>query len=282
MLILAAVPDIQLLNLRRAAAARFTLARAGSWAEALSTIRTRPVELAVVDPLLSGEPRTREIERLRVLFPSLPLVLYTTLTPRTAGVLLTLGQRGIEHVIVACYDDHPLRVREARAEEEAHWASRLLLDQLADALAPLPRELRWVLEEALRSPAGVQTVGQVAARARVDRRTCERWFTRVGLPSPRQFLAAARVLYAHRLLQDPGFTIEDVAQRLGYAQAKTLQQHARSYLGLTAGEMRLSLSPQEALERLTRRFLKPQRSPQGVAAWPRQARPPPSRPPKTS
>src|SRR2546426_845784 len=202
MLILAAVPDIQLLNLRRAAAARFTLARAGSWAEALSTIRTRPVELAVVDPLLSGEPRTREIERLRVLFPSLPLVLYTTLTPRTAGVLLTLGQR----------------------------------------------------------------VGQGAARARVARRPCERWFTGVGLPSPRQFLAAARVLYAHRLLQDPGFTIEDVAQRLGYAQAKTLQQHARSYLGLTAGEMRLSLSPQEALERLTRRFLKPQRSRQVIAS----------------
>ncbi len=251
MLILAAVPDIQLLNLRRAAATRFTLARAGSWAEALSTIRTRPVELAVVDPLLSGEPRTHEIERLRVLFPSLPLVLYTTLTPRTAGVLLTLGQRGIEHVIIARYDDHPLRLREVLAEEEAHSASRLL---------------RWVLEEALRSPAGVQTVGQVAARARVDRRTCERWFTRVGLPSPRHFLAAARVLYAHRLLQDPGFTIEDVAQRLGYAQAKTLQQHARSYLGLTAGEMRLSLSPQEALERLTRRFLKPQPSRQVIAS----------------
>jgi len=266
MLILAAVPDIQLLKLRRAAAARFTLARAASWAEALSTIRTRPVELAVVDPLLSGEPRTQEIERLRVLFPSLPLVLYTTLTPRTAGVLLTLGQRGIEHVIVACYDDHPLRLREVLAEEEAHSASRLFLDQLADALAPLPRELRWVLEEALRSPAGMQTVGQVAARARVDRRTCERWFTRVGLPSPRHFLAAARVLYAHRLLQDPGFTIEDVAQRLGYAQAKTLQQHARSYLGLTAGEMRLSLSPEEALERLTRQFLKPQRSRQVIAS----------------
>src|SRR2546425_1034850 len=163
MLILAAVPDIQLLNLRRAAAARFTLARAGSWAEALSPIRARPVELAVVDPLLSGEPRTREIERLRVLFPSLPLVLYTTLTPRTAGVLLTLGQRGIEHVIIARYDDHPLRLREVLAEEEAHSASRQLLDQLADALAPLPRELRWGLEEALRSPAGVPTVGPGAA-----------------------------------------------------------------------------------------------------------------------
>src|SRR5437763_304955 len=103
-------------------------------------------------------------------------------------------------------------------------------------------------------PAEVQTVQQVAARARVDRRTFERWFTRVGLPSPRHFLAATRVLYAHRLLQDPGFTIEDVAMRLGYAQTKTLQLHARTYLGLTAGEMRLTLAPEEALERVVQGF----------------------------
>src|SRR5205807_1893826 len=83
------------------------------------------------------------------------------------------------------------------------------------------------------SPGEGQTVGEGAVRARVARRTCGRWFTRVGLPSPRHFLSAARVLYAHRLLQDPGFTIEDVAKRLGYAQTKTLQLHARAYLGLT-------------------------------------------------
>jgi len=65
------------------------------------------------------------------------------------------------------------------------------------------------------------------------------------------------VLYAHRLLQDPGFTIEDVAERLGYAQAKTLQQHARAYLGLTAGEMRLSLTPDAAANRILGGFLMP-------------------------
>jgi len=110
------------------------------------------------------------------------------------------------------------------------------------------------VEEVLRAPAELQTVQQVAARARVDRRTFERWFARLRLPSPRHFLAAARVLYAHRLLQDPGFTIDDVAQRLGYAQTKTLQLHARSYLGLTAGEMRLTLEPREALERIAQGF----------------------------
>src|SRR5438552_3884107 len=127
--------------------------------------------------------------------------------------------------------------------------------RFARAPAPLPSELRWVLEGVLQSPAEILTIQQVAARARVDRRTFERWFTRLGLPSPRHLLAAARVLYAHRLLRDPGFTIEDVAERLGYAQTKTLQLHARSYLGLTAGEMRLTLEPAEALERVAQGFL---------------------------
>jgi AraC-like DNA-binding protein len=259
MLILAAVPDIQLHKLRRAAAARFSLARATSWGEALATIRSRPVELAVVDPLFAGAARAQEIERLRVLFPSLPLILYTSLSPETAAVLLSLGQRGIRYVVFARYDDHPARLREVLGQEEGRAASHLFLEQLAGALAPLPSELRWVLEEAFQAPDRVQTVGQIAARARVDRRTCERWFTRVGLPSPRHFLAAARVLYAHRLLQDPGFTVEDVAQRLGYAQVKTLQQHARAYLGLTAGEMRLSLTPEQALDLVAQRFLAPTR-----------------------
>jgi transcriptional regulator GlxA family with amidase domain len=137
--------------------------------------------------------------------------------------------------------------------------SHRLLDQLTSALAPLPPQLRWVLEGALQTPGEVQTIQQVAARARVDRGTCARWFTRAGLPSPRHILAAARVLYAHRLLQDPGFTIENVAKRLGYAQAKTLQQHARTYLGLTAGEMSLSLSSDAATARIVEGFLTPAR-----------------------
>ena len=257
MLVLAAVPEVQLQRLRRAAGVRFTFMRAASWSEVLAGIRARPVELAVLDPTLAGEPRAQELERLRLLFPSLPLILYTALTPQLAAVLLALGQRGIRHVIFVRYDDHPERLREVLEREATGAASRRLLDQLADRLSPLPTELRWMLEETLRTPEEVQTVGRLAARARVDRRTCERWFTRVGLPTPRHFLAAARVLFAHRLLQDPGFTIEDVAARLGYAQVKTLQQHARNYLGLTAGEMRLSLSPDEALDIVVRRFRAP-------------------------
>src|SRR2546426_12110740 len=111
MLVLGAIPEIQLQRLRRAAPARFALAHAATWETALATIRARPVELAVVDPLLSGTASAKEIEQLRHLFPSLPLILYTALTPPTAAVLLALGQQGVRHVVFARYDDHPGHLR---------------------------------------------------------------------------------------------------------------------------------------------------------------------------
>jgi AraC-like DNA-binding protein len=222
--------------------------------------------MAVVDPQLSGEARGQEIDRLKLLFPSLPLMLYTSFTPQIGVVLLQLGQRGIRNIVFARIEDHPARLREVLAHEAVRAVSHQLLNHIATVLSDLPTELRWVLEEALRAPEEIQTVGRLAERAHVDRRTCERWFARVGLPSPRHFLAAARVLYAHRLLQDPGFTVEDVAERLGYSQVKTLQQHARTHLGLTAGEMRLSLTPEDALDRVTRQFGLPARAEAAVAS----------------
>src|SRR5207247_96696 len=124
MLVLAAVSGIQFHKLRRAAAARFAVVHASSWDAVLAAIRSRPVELAVVDPLLTGTASDREIERLRVLFPSLPLILYTSLTPQTAAVLLALGQRGIRRVVFTRYDDHPTHLRHVLAQEEARPTSQ--------------------------------------------------------------------------------------------------------------------------------------------------------------
>src|SRR2546430_17660814 len=101
MLVLAAVPDLQLHRLRRAAGLRFALAHARTWDDAVTTIRTRPVELAVVDPLLAGSPSATEISRLRRPFPSPPLAPYPTPSPPVAALLLALGPRAIPHLGVA-------------------------------------------------------------------------------------------------------------------------------------------------------------------------------------
>jgi transcriptional regulator GlxA family with amidase domain len=66
-----------------------------------------------------------------------------------------------------------------------------------------------------------------------------------------------RVIYAHRLLQDPGYTVEDVATKLGYAQTRSLAQNVKEVLGMTPGELRVSLTPEDALHRVRERYFTP-------------------------
>jgi AraC-like DNA-binding protein len=232
---------------------------ARSWAEAFEAIRSRPVAMAVVDPVLGGEPRSHEIERLRLLFPSLPLLVYTALEPRTAGVLLTLGRSGVKRAVFHLFDDSPVAFRAALTAELEQSASQQLMQSMGGVLGELPEQLRAGLEAMLCVGVGAGTVSDLAFRAQLERRTCERWFERAGLPSPKVVLTALRLLYAHRLLLDPGHTVEDVALKLGYGKAKTMQTHCREVFGLTAGDLRISLSMEEATNAVTRRYFARQR-----------------------
>jgi AraC-like DNA-binding protein len=254
-LVLAAVHGFLEVRLQRAVGNRFELAAARSWESAVETILSRPVEMAVVDPALSGEPRAQEIERIRVLFPSLPLILYGELSPTMARILLKLGNAGITEAVMAGYDDHPSRLADLLVAEATRAISGELVSTILKSLEWCPGELRWAIETIIREPGSIQSVQDLADRARMDRRTCGRWFVRAGLPPPSVMLMVLRVLYAHRLLQDPGYTIEDVASKLGYAQTRTLAQNVREVFGLTPGELRIVLSREEAVSIVKQRYL---------------------------
>jgi transcriptional regulator GlxA family with amidase domain len=146
-------------------------------------------------------------------------------------------------------------------DELENTAFRQVTRALAELLETLPGQLRQALEATLTSPMETPTVSLMAERAKLGRRTCERWFARSGLPTPRMVLVVARLLYAHRLLLDPGFTVEDVATRLGYCRPRTMQAHLREVFGLTAGEMRLSLTPEDALRIVRKRYFTAQPQP---------------------
>jgi AraC-like DNA-binding protein len=253
-LLLAAVPAERMSRPRMLDPDRFQWVCGSGWSEAVEAIRAKPVEMAVVDPLLGGEARAHGIERIRLLFPSLPLLIYTELAPATAAVLLQLGRAGIRRVVFQRFEDAPASLRTALQAELEQSASQQVMQALGGALQELPRELLRALEAMLHAGDEAPTVTALADRAQLTRRTCERWFTKVGLPSPRVVMVLTRLLYAHRLLLDPGYTVEDVALKLGYSKTKTLQMHLRAVFGITAGELRVSLSTEEALMIVTDRY----------------------------
>lgn len=247
MLVLAAVPRLSTARLQHAAGKRFTFLCAQTWGDAFEAIRREPLEMAVMDPGLGGPPRGHEIERIRMLFPSMPLLLYTRLTPEVVPVLLQLGQAGIREVVVAGHDDHPQRLSDILVDAAAGALSRRLIDEMEDVLAGCPGELKWAIETMIREPAAFHTVQDLADRARMDRRTCARWFTKAHLPPPSVVLTVFRVVYAHRLLQDPGYTVEDVAAKLGYAKARSFAQNVKEVFGMTPGELKVALSTDDVL-----------------------------------
>jgi transcriptional regulator GlxA family with amidase domain len=125
---------------------------------------------------------------------------------------------------------------------------------MGDLLAECPGELRWAIETMIREPSSVQSVQELAFRARMDRRTCLRWFARAQLPPPSVVLTVLRAVYAHRLLQDPGYTVEDVAAKLGYQQTRTFTQNVKEVLGMSPGELRVTLSPDEVVSIVRQRY----------------------------
>ena len=254
MQVLAAVSGPLLDRLQRASGHRFTLVEVGTWEDAVDAILRQPLEMAVVDPGLAGKSRSQEIERIRVLFPSLPLILYTRLAPDLPAVLLQLGRAGIRQVVVEAYDDHPERLGDVLTAEAAHAVSRRLIASISDLLEDWPKELRWAIETIIREPASVQSVQGLAQRARMDRRTCLRWFAKVQLPPPSVVLMVLRAVYAHRLLQDPGYRVEDVAVKLGYQHTRRFAQNLKEVLGKSPGELRVSLTPEEALDIVRERY----------------------------
>lgn len=254
MLVLAAVRSLLATRLRRAAQHRFEFHAVDCWEAAVDAILRQPLEMAVADPGLSGKIRAQEIERIRVLFPSLPIILYTTLSPDLAPTLLRLGQAGVRNVVIAQHDDHPNRLRDLLIAETVHAASHQLIQAMDDLLAECPAELRWAIETMIREPSAVHSVKELAYRARMDRRTCLRWFARANLPPPSVVLTVLRAVYAHLLLQDPGYTVEDVAAKLGYQQTRTFTQNVKDVLGMSPGELRVTLSPEEVIDAVRRRY----------------------------
>ncbi|MDH4347416.1 MAG: helix-turn-helix domain-containing protein, partial [Gemmatimonadota bacterium] len=84
-------------------------------------------------------------------------------------------------------------------------------------------------------------------------------FGRVGLPSPKSYLAATRLLYAVLLFERPGFTVADVAYRLDYSSPQSFGRHVRSLLGITGTELRRRVTFTLALERYVASLIRPYR-----------------------
>jgi hypothetical protein len=96
-------------RIRRALVGRCAVRVASTWAELQHIVARSAPSAIIADPAADAEGSAeRHLNQLSA-GASMPIALYTVLTPRSAGMLLGLGRLGIRDLILYRYDDKPDR-----------------------------------------------------------------------------------------------------------------------------------------------------------------------------
>src|SRR5688572_3366272 len=100
-------------------------------------------------------------------------------------------------------------------------------------------------------------VRTLAVRLEIKPSTLMSRFTRSGLPSPKNYLAAIRLLYAAQYFEGGGRSVADVAYRLDCSSPQSFGRTLRAMLGITPGEFRRRFPFPTALERFLAQMVEP-------------------------
>jgi len=222
------LPSLLLAHLRVVLGTEHTVHAVEGWDELEFLVRRSSVDVAVVDPSADGLVRVSEIRSLVEHYPTLPMVLYTSLSPQTLKALVELAKHGAQQVVLHRFDDAPAKFLSVLERQPGSTLSSLILEQLSEPIAALPSALARAVERMFKRPGQFFGVPDLASAAQMPRRTVYRYFEAVGLASPRLVVTGARMLRAYSYMREPGHSLLDVATKLGYTQ----QQLRRSMVEL--------------------------------------------------
>jgi AraC-like DNA-binding protein len=209
---------------------------------------------------VEGNLRTDVIEEIHRRFPSLPIVVYTTLSASSMRGILELGRIGIEHVVLNRFDDERRRFLELLERVPGQVLSDQMLRLLAPELAKLPVTMVRAVELLFRTPGRFRNAQDLSAAGGTILRTLYRQLEMAGIHSPRLLVAAARLLRAYSLLRDPGRQIKDVAAKVGYHSQYQLTQHMRTLTGYTPRSVRMFVEPEQFVMLLAEGIRRPTQS----------------------
>jgi AraC-like DNA-binding protein len=226
---------------------------ASDWGSLEEIIRSEPVDVAVVDPRDGAEMRFDQVRDLLQRFPSLPLVVYTTLSPAVTQGLVRLAGYGLRTVVLRGFDDDARRFRSLLERLPEYELSERLLALLQGPLAEVPLALRRVIVHCVRAPHEFQDVNDLANATGVTRRTFDRWMSMVGVSS-KSLVKIARAVRAYHLMRDPGYRLADIARKVGYQETRLFARHVRQVTGLVPSSLRRRMEPDEFLVMLGERL----------------------------
>jgi AraC-like DNA-binding protein len=248
--VVALLPRQLLSHLRVVLGSEHTLTPVMTWADLQRTVQHRQTDVVVADPSVDGSVQVEALEYIRRHYPSLPVVVYTSLAPASMKAIVRLAKSGVEHVVLNRFDDEPRRFLELLEGIPGYALGDRMLAALAPSLCGLPVTVVRAIDQLFRSPMNFKNAQDLAAGAGMNLRTLYRNLEPAGIYSARGLVVSARLLRAFSYLKDPGRSIKDVAAKTGYTSSWQLSQHMRDMTGRTTEQVRRELTDEALISAL--------------------------------
>ncbi len=230
-----------------------------SVADALEDLKRRRVSAVLLSVVRCGRHFDRRTATVVREFPSVPTLALLGGEPATAESLLNLGNAGVTRLVDVRVPAGWNRLRQILGTEAQRESDRVALEAIRRELGEMGPDVYAFFEALFVASEQVRTIRELAHRLDVLPSTLMSRFFRARLPSPKRFLAFARLLRAARLFEDTGHAIADVANALEYSSPQSFGRHVRTLLGLTAGDFRRHMSTAAMLERILADLVRPHR-----------------------
>lgn len=225
-------------RVRQAAGSAFTLRVVSSWDELKGAAHANPLtSVVVVDPYYGGKEKDGLAQELRNLlrdYPSMEVLAVVDTRLSRPRDLRALGEWGVSEIISVGEDDAASISQMLRA---VHLRSlQVLVEQFV--AASVTGWTHSILLAAAETAANQGRAEDLARKLHVSTRTLLRWCVQAGLPPPRHLLAWMRILIAAKLLDQPGQSLEAVADTCGYAAGSGLRRALGELLGSGVKQLR--------------------------------------------
>ena len=200
----------------------------------LDDLRTiNPDHWYVLDPRAACLRCLDRLRHLRIRVPRDRILLLAT--PAPPHLLLKFGQVGNSGLVVSPYTALSLlRSSGARTDPRRAWADR---ERVLDP-STVSRAVRPLILLACGKARDRYTVAAAAAELGVTTRHLARLCKRSGAVPPNILLSLARVRSVVQDLRDPESSLDEIAERHGYADHSTLSRQFRRFVGERPGSYR--------------------------------------------
>lgn len=216
----------------------FSVVHRESLPDAIRVVRERPVDAVLLSVHQCAAEQLDTVGHLVREFPGIPTVAVLSRTDAAVpAALLRLGASGVQRVVDLSLPAGWAQLRQLVSRPATRSVAGIQRP-IFEALPDLTLDGRLFWEALVRLAPEMPTVRALALRLRVRPSTLMSRFGRAGLPSPKNYLAAVRLLHAAHLFQYGGLSVADVAYRLKYSSPQSFGRHLRTIMGITSSEFR--------------------------------------------